>query len=302
MKNIPQTVLLPKFQNINPNQVDVQTVSAIWPAAWDYWQFDLETNLDLAMIQEIRLMVNEAPLWRVSGSDLDAINLYNGQPGFAFENVLSLYMRRMNVIMGGAQSIKDGKLQSGSPKDQSLESSLNCGSYDANGRGISALSMEIDLVNTGNGPYTIKPSGQATDPVPGGPGLVRVLTKSVTPQLAGGTQYITKPQFAFGDLLHSLLNQLHLFPLADITLDNFVLRFNQIPVLQESDALNRFHQSSAIAYRVPQAGLWTLDFSRTGAGDEMLLIAPTQTDLQLQMDLSDVSAMRILEDALGFLS
>lgn len=301
MKNTPMDILFPTLSPITPAQVALQTINADLPAAWDIWQLDFRLlNVTLAMIQEMRIMANDVPIVRASGATVDFVNQYFGAGAFGAAGVLTWFFRRLG-IRGGAQAFDktSGDFLSGSAKDLGLESSLNCGSFDSNGFGIRSLRVEIDLINTAAGAASIQITARATDPVPGGAGLVRRFEKQ-TVNVAASAQYIAaKNNLLFGDPLHQLLNALHLVP-AGGTLDSFVVRHNGVQKFQRSDAYNRFVQAQD-GLRTPQAGVYSLDWSERGYGDEFLQIGKPGTDLQLQFTPSLAGNVDIFQDSVGVL-
>ncbi len=301
MKNTPIDIICPSFSPLQVSTAAKQTTSADFQAAWDYWQINfLLSNLTLAMIQEVRILVNQVPIVRASGAQIDAINQYFKAPAFSAAGVLTWFFRRLG-IRGGAESFDPKSLTfiSGSAKDLALESSLNCGSFDSQGVGIGSLRIEIDVINTGVGVPTVQAIASVTNPVPGGAGFVRRFEKQ-TVNVSANAQYVaSKNNLLFGEPRHMLLNCLHLVP-AGGTLDSFVMRHNGMQTFIRSDAQNRFIQAQD-GLRTPQGGYYEIDMSERGYGDEFLQIGQEGTDLQLQFTPSVTGNVDILQDSLGVL-
>lgn len=302
LKNVPLDVVLPNLSPITPSLAGLQTVSADLPPAWDYLQLDLEVqNVTLAMMQEIRIMANGTPIYRLSGTELDTWNQFFKAPAFVANGTLSVFFRRLGIRSGSAFGNDGGIVGSAYAKDLAYETSLNCGAFDKSGNGVRSLRVEIDLVGTAAGAASIQVLGRALpiDQTRGGAGLVPRMEKQA-PNVAAGAQYVAaKNNLLFGDPLHAILFGLMLVP-ASGTLDLFTLRFNGFQWIQRSDARNRFIQSQD-DLRLPQAGYYNIDISERGYGDEVLPILDPGTDLQLQFTPSAAGAVTIIQHTAGFL-
>ena len=309
--NTPIDVIMPSFPPGAANVAGVQTLSAEMPASWDFWTWRFQTsNVALSMIQEFRVFVNGSLIVRISGAMWDLVNQFDRVQAFAgsasTKGVLIWNWRRM-ASRGGSQALVGSaaagyQLESGAPKDMDLFSSLNAGSLDNNGLGITSLRVEFDLVNTdpANAP-TIACIAQASSPTPGGSGYVRRFEYQ-TPQVSANTNYqANKSALQFGDQKHQLLNRLHLFP-ASGTMDTFVVRHNgvqkRVRTNQDNDAaINQgyLHVSQS------GSGMYTMAFDENNYADEMLAIGAQATDLQVSFTPSVTGNVNILEDSLGFL-
>lgn len=287
MKNTPIDVVLNPFPAVPNGIVAPTTLTTELPASYDYWDISmlLEGGLTPAMIEEIRLKANGTIIQQVVGPHLDLINPFYKAPistAIVGTTIMTLDQRRMGV-RGGSQGFADGKLLSGSAKDLSLESTLNTGSFDEKGQGIKSLTLEVVVNNTpALGSLKISVSATATDPYPGGPGLIPILTKNTFNASVGVNVLSKSNAFLMGDIMHSMLDAIHMVPAAGQTLDQFYMWFNNNLILSRTDAQNRFKQQRD-ALRVPQAGLYSFDQSSDGFGDQSLGIGPTATDLRMQL-------------------
>lgn len=304
MKNTPIDVVLNPFPTIANGIVAPTVYTTELPASYDYWELTLNLlgGLTVAMIEEIRLKANGTLIQQVTGPDLDAMAQFYKAPAaaaIAGQILLVLDQRRLG-IRGGVQGLAEGKLLSGSAKDLALESTLNCGSFDEQGRGIKALTMEIVVNNTpGAGTLRVEVYGSATDPYPGGAGLIPVLTRNTFNASTGINVMSKSNAFLMGDVMHAMLDAVHLVPFAGQTLDDFYLWFNNNLILSRSDARNRFLQQRD-ALRVPQAGLYSFDFTADGFGDQALGIAPTATELRMQLTASGAAGnITVYQKSLG---
>lgn len=305
MKQTPVDVTLQPFPPVPANLgANVKTLKAELNAGWGYRALYLllSANITLAMMQEIRLITNLGQIFRMKASDLDAINQFYKAPTFdAFtEKVLPIFFRRLG-IRGGAQGFTPpSTLLSGSAADLALETILNCGSFDASNRGISTFTIEIDFLNTPGTVENVTILGEVVDPYPGGPGLVPIVDKQTYNAVVGGNVLGKQSAFLFGDLKHSMLDGFHLIPAAG-TLDNMLINFNNNKILQRTDAENRFIQS-VDALRTPQAGIYSFDWTADGFGDEALLIGPSATMFEVQLEASDAGAVTVYQKSMGYLS
>lgn len=303
MKQTPIDVTLQPFPPV-PQSLggNVVTIKSELSAGWGYRAMHmlLSAGLTLNMLNEIRLITNLGQIFRCKGTDLDTMNKFYKAPGFAdfTEQILSIYFRRLG-IRGGAQGFTPpATLLSGSASDLALETILNCGSYNANKIGISTLTLEIDVTGTPGTAETITVLGEGVDPYPGGPGLVPILDKNTFNAVAGGNTLTKTNAFNYGDLKHSMLDGLHLIP-AGGTLDNFLMNFNNNKILSRTNAENRYIQSID-ALRVPQAGMFSFDWTADGFGDEALLIGPSITQLELQL-VASAGAITVYQKSMGYI-
>jgi hypothetical protein len=307
MTNTPIDVILQPFSPITPSNVGVQTISAEFPCRYAYWEMDLDLGTGAAailasMIQEIRLKANGMVIRRIGGTNLAAILTYYKSP--LATQILPLMFRRLGV-RGGVQGLTNGKLLSGSAPDVALESILNTGSFNTSGQGISSLICEIDLVGTPAGAPRILPSAQVTDPYPGGAGLVYFQDKTTYNAVVGTNTASKSNALLFGDVIHSQLDVLFMFPPAG-TLDNFQMFFNNNLVLQRSLALNadlqkRDNLRDPVALVTNSAvAAVALEWSPNGYGDEVLNIASSSTDLRLIFSETTAEAVEFDQFSLGY--
>lgn len=308
MKNTPQDVTLQPFQQIANGLLANTTYTAEWPAAYDYWaiHFALGGGLLPAHIVEIRLKANGNLIQQVTGPDLDLLNTFYRMPAsgaVAGLVMLALPMRRFGIL-GGVQGLDMSKtpptLLSGSEKDLSLESTLNCGSFDGKGRGITSLTCELVFNGTpAIGVLTVTPSAEATDPYPGGPGLLPILTRNVFNAVVGNNVMSKANAFLMGDIQHQMLDAIHMIPAAGTTPDNFVMWLNGNLVMQRTDLENQFKQQQA-NLRTPIAGMFSFDFTADGHGDQALGIGLTATEIRMQFaNAGAAGAIAVYQKSLG---
>jgi hypothetical protein len=307
--NLPFDVIMPSFPQGAASTAGVQTLTAIFPASWDYWELRFKlTGLTLAMIQEMRIIVNSVVRIRVRGGSFwDLRNQYDKVPAYAGTGTavpLVWYFRRLR-INGGAQSLGPAApgqnvptLFSGTSKDLALLSTLNCGSTDANGVGIGTLSVEFDLVNTSTTAPVITCTALASGVSGGGSGLVPAL-ELTTPQVSASNLYnFGNANLKFGDNKHLLLNRVYFVP-ASGTMDSWVVRQNGVQRLIRSTAENAYVENEGGHVDQSALGLYTLDWSERGYGDEMLPIGAPGTDFQIDAIPSASGNINVFQDSLG---
>lgn len=308
--NLPIDVIMPSFPAGLASTVAVQTLTAIFPASWDYWELRfLLTNITLAMITEMRIIINSVVRIRVRGGSFwDLRNQYDKVPAYAGTGTkvpLVWYFRRLQIQNGGAQSLGPAAagqslptLFSGTGKDLSLLSTLNCGSTDANGVGIGTLSIEFDLNNTSSSAPTISCVALAAAVSAGGSGLVPAL-ELTTPQVSGTNLYnFGNANLKFGDSKHLLLNRIYFVP-ASGTMDSWVVRHNGVQKLIRSTAENAYVENSGQHVDQSANGLYILDWSERGNGDEMLPIGAPGTDFQVDAIPSASGNINVFQESLG---
>lgn len=305
MRNIPTDVRFNPITNISNSLTTKQTVSFTAPPGYDFrdFFFQLLGGLTVAMIEEVRLMANGGIIQRYNGTDLNLINLFFNTPAYNTYTTPILFMpqRRLGV-RGGVQSFDKTALAltTGSSKDLAIESTLNAGSYDAQGRGIASVQFEFDINNTpGAGALQIVPRAQVCDPYPGGPGLLKVVDKFTFNALIGTNTITKNTGLKHGDLLHSMLDALVIIP-PTANLSDFVMRYNNNEIRRRSSDENLMIQRQD-NLRSPQAGMWVIDMLEHGYGDEALLIGPTATNLELDFTSDAAEGITIYQISLGYL-
>ena len=310
-QNLPIDVIMPNFTPGSPSLATLQTLTSQFPPAWDYWDFRfLLTNISLAMISEMRVLVNNSIIVRIAGADWNTVNKIDNIPDYgssATSGTISWFFRRVGMT-GAAQAIQAAPagqsgfiLTSGSSKDQSLFTTLNCGTKDANGYGIASVNVEFDLYNTGAAAPNIQCHAHGGSPTNGGAGFVRRMEYK-TPNVSAGSSYeASNNAISFGDVKHQLLNRLHFVPTSG-TLDQWVVRHNGVQKLVRSSAENNYVINSA-PNRTSQSanGLWSLMWDENAYGDETLPIGNPGTDLQIAFTPSATGQVRLYEDAFGSL-
>jgi hypothetical protein len=280
---IPQKRFITTFQGITALFAPKQTVTVQVSAAYNYLDLYLQTvNMTIAMFQQIRLKIGGEVIQRWSGVDLDSRLQYDKQPTFASQGILKLPLRRMG-IRGGMNVIdfKNSMFLSGSARDLSYESSLNCGSAGGGFKAIQDISIEIDIVNTGALAPSVQVFSRVTAPVPGGPGAVYRVDQQ-TKTISNGTVTITKAEMGM-DALRPFINRITLVPPAG-TLDNFQLRYGTNDWWTVGAKLLQYTQTEDFlrASNIPTQ--YVLDFQEEGWGDTMLDMSASNSDILLQFD------------------
>ena len=280
---IPQKRFITTFQGITALFAPKQTVTVQVSAAYNYLDLWLQTvNVTVAMIQQVRLKIGGEVIQRWSGADLDARLQYDKQPTFASFGILKLPLRRMGIR--GGMNVLDFNAQmflSGSARDLSYESSLNCGSAGGGFKAIQDISIELDLVNTGAGAPQVQVFARVTAPVAGGPGAVYRVDQQ-TKTISNGTVTITKSEMGI-DALRPFINRITLVPPAG-TLDNFQLRYGTNDWWTVSSRLLQYSQTEDALRNSAIPAQYVLDFQEEGWGDTMLDMSASNSDILLQFE------------------
>lgn len=300
---IPQKRFIGTFQGIAPATAAKQTVVLAVTTAYNYVDLYLQcANLTAVMFQEIRLKIGGEVIQRWAGADLDGMNVYDKQPLFSKWSIFKIRLRRM-ALRGGLNVIDFNQKMflSGSPRDLSYESSLNCGSAGGGFQAIQSVSIELDIIDTPAGQPTCQLIARVTAPVPGGPGAVLRVDKQ-SKQIAAGDVTITKSEMGL-DALRPFVNRIILIPpvIAANTLTDFQLRYgtndwwtvnaNMLGMTQEEDNLHTDFVTAGTRY--------VLDFQEEGWGDTMLDMSSFTSDLLLKFTSANAGQLVYYVESVG---
>jgi hypothetical protein len=143
---------------------------------------------------------------------------------------------------------------------------------------------------------------QVVDPYPGGAGLCRVITKTpFNTSISTNNTLAKNVGLAFGDIIHSNLKALHLFPLGGGTLDAFTLYYNNTPIIQRSAVYNTFMQNLDAIRKPNVSTLTTIEYSPSGFNDQVLSISDPTTDLRLVFSDTAAETVNVIQDCQGYM-
>lgn len=316
--NSPIDVLIPNFTQVAV-QAAKQTVTIPVPTNWCYMFLSIlfqgtGAAVTAAMIQEYRLKVNGILLHQVSGTQIDAINVYYKYPtGAAPAGVTNDYLLLIPFLrqtMRGANLWVDfaaKQFGQATIPDVEWETLLNCGKADPQtGVAITQVILEVDLVNTNPVGMTSIASSNKAKVLPaseGGPGALMFVNKTTFNAAIGTNQLIGGNGLLYGDVNHYYLDSLFLFPPAG-TVDNFQFWLNSQEIFQRTAEENSFWQS-LYGVRTPQAiaggNMVVIDFCETGFADGVKYIAPQATSARLQFTESNAEGVQVVQRSVGYL-
>lgn len=211
------------------------------------------TTITVADLTDIRLMVNNKLIQRFSGTQRNMLNKFDGREDAAISaaafNLVIPFDRYGLLTKAGEE-----------------ETALNTGSIDPQtGKGITSLSVEIDLAGPGGitGTPALEMYATTSEALPGGAGTVPHMRNSVR-DFTAAQQYDIS-DYARGGETTQFVNRIAFIPSAS-TLDLFKVEANSYTLFERTAALNERAQRDGI--RVPQAGMYVIDRTEHGyAGD-----------------------------------
>jgi len=314
-QNSPIDVLLPPFQPIQPSTAGKVTYQIPVPTNWCYLWWSLLFSgaagfNPVTCLQELRVKVNGIILIQISGAQLDAINQYFKYPastatGSATNFVMLVpFIRQSMKGMNGWVDFASKQFNTGSIPDIEWETALNCGMADPNtGIAITQVLCEVDIVNTPAGTLSITPQAKVLPASPGGPGPLLFMNKTTFATINGTNQLTGQNGLLYGDINHSWLEAIFMFPPAGLV-DNFQFWLNSQEIFQRSQLLNIYYESLNFQ-RVPPAAaggaMCAVDFCETGFADGVKYIAPLATAARLQFTENTAEGLILIQRSLGYL-
>ncbi len=285
-----------------------QKQKRVIPADRNYQFFIMELiNCVPADFAYLQLTANNLPIqtW-MNGKDLDIANQDQGLPSAASStgNPLLIMSTRRDRLFGGAlQSIQNGQLYSGAPKDLETNTSLNCGSQDANGFQISTCSLELWLnaENNANKPV-VNLYAYGYDPFPGGPGSIKFVDQKLVNIPAGYYTLDKDTAFTLGDGQRNFMDQVLLMNPNNRTIDNITVNWQSLPVRNRLSSVNTFIQAFNTLNQTI-AGLFRLYDSREMLyGDEALPIGLLNSAFTIKANYTTAEGMQLYQVSQGSLA
>lgn len=287
-------LLVDPVTNIAPNTVPVQKVTRVIPAVGNIQDIIMElVNLTVDNITLLNLKVNNTIVQQVTGPSLDLMNQEEGLPpsdALAGNDILVLSQRRNRALGGGIQSIvtNNGQISlvTGSPKDLETVTGLNCDSKDGFGNQLNTVVLEFYLANTGAGPSSISITGNAYDPFPGGPGLLKFVDYKTFNSTIGMNVLDKATAYNIGDGMRINLDKIYYIP-DDPTMlmDNWIHYLGSKPIKQRTEQVNKFINLMS-ALNTNPTGLFVMNTRELLYGDETLFIGDTTSQFRTQVDVS----------------
>jgi len=202
-------------------------------------------------LREIRVLGNSKIIQRYSGSDRNAMNLFQGRESASIDDDnfnLVLPFDRYNL---GTR-----------PGEE--ETAINTGSFDKDGRGINQFSIECDIASSGfSGTPSLRMTAQQSENIPGGAGTIPYILKSVRDfQSASDYQVSDLPR---GGITSQYIEAMYMKPSVS-TLENFIIEANNVKLFERTASENERIQRDGV--RVPQAGWYNIDRTEHGYAGE----------------------------------
>lgn len=202
-------------------------------------------------LSEIRILANSKIIQRFSGSDRNAMNLFEGRETATIDDDnfnLLIPFDRYNLMTKAGEE----------------ETALNTGSTDANNKGINQLTVEVDIASTGfSGVPDLKLYATQSESLPGGAGTVPYILKSVRDYSAAANYAVS--DLPRGGITTQFIDKIFMKP-STSTLDNFVVEANNTKLFERTAALNERLQRDGV--RIPQGGWYVIDRTEHGYGGD----------------------------------
>jgi len=254
------------------------TVQFDLPATFRYHALYLEcTNLTLALMTEIRLMLNGQVIQRYTAEQREKMNLHDGIEAFATSNTLKIPLDREKLLSRVMRET----------------TAINCGVKGPDGVAITGFKLEV-VIGAATNPG-IKLSADVSAPVAGGPGdIMRIYSLPLSAQGAGVKQISDLGTLGTseGVLLSRAFVETSALTSLEVKRDNETL-------FERSVSLNQKIQKDA-GVRAPQADFYAFDPSEEGYGQNMVQVAGSR-DFRLNCTLDAGGSFNIILEQMGVL-
>jgi hypothetical protein len=202
-------------------------------------------------LSEIRVLLNNKVVQRFTGADRDMMNQFDGRAAAAASAAaftLIIPFDRYGILTKAGEE----------------ETAVNTGSVDPNsGKSINTFSLEVDVGAGPTGTLTLDLYATTSEQLPGGPGTVPYVLKSVG-DFASAAEYDVS-DIPRGGVTTQFVDKIFLKP-STSTLENLRVLANSYKVFERTAALNERLQRDGI--RVPQAGVYVIDRTEHGYGGD----------------------------------
>lgn len=271
-----------------------QEANAKMPIGSRYHDIQLETNMPLAQMKEIRVIVNQNTIHRYSAIERDQINQHYQMPAFEIVNgrgVLNIPFDRKRM------------------KSREMEemTAINTDSPNERGEAIRSLYLEIEISDD----ETI--TGYQASPVldifatvssaqPGGQKVLVHCTHHTRSAAGAGELQIS--DLPFNKRTARALSAVHMWPRdvstgAAVAINKSTVERGLYKVLERNDQLNRY--MLRVGQRNPQDGLVTLDFTEDQYAANALDLQGYQ-DFRYLLQMAGAAQITIVSEYLGSLA
>lgn len=253
-----------------------QTATFKLPIGKMYHELQLSyTGVTLAEMTEIRVMVNGKVIHRYSATERNTINMFDGR--LTAGGILVIPFERYNLKTLVAER----------------ETALNTGSMNAQGVGITQLTVEIDLdAGIITSPVLSMNATQSTRKEGGAGTVLHCVKHSYSVAGAGNFEISDLPR---GQQTSIALNRIFFIPSAnDIT--EMKIERNQYNIFQRTKALNERIQRNGV--RTPQVGVVAIDKSENGEGGNWIDLLGI-SDYRYHLEVTGACTIQILSENVG---
>lgn len=258
-----------------------QTATVRFPTGVKYHDVTITTNMTLANMTEIRLIANNKVIHRYSATERDTMNQFYGLEAFAgilyipFDRK-ALKTRQMEEVTG-----------------------INTGVRGENGEKISALYLEVDIAANAVSP-TMEVHSTTSAATPEGVGTIMHIKKNT--RNAAGAGELEISDLPFNEPTAAALNAAFFFPIdntgAAVAVTKMTVERGLYKVFERPAALNEFMLKNG--ERVPQAGMYAVDFTENGYGANALDLRGFQ-DFRYRLEMPAAAAIPVVSEYLGIL-
>lgn len=254
-----------------------QTATFKLPIGRQYHGLRLKyTGVTLAQMTEIRVIANQKVIHRYSGAERDSMNQFDGRTAAA--GFLAIPFDRYKL------------------KDRLGEqaTALNTGSFDQNGRGITSLSIEIDIDGAATAPV-LELTASQSERAEGGAGTIVHVTKHTRSAAGAGEFEIS--DLPYGRQTSAALSRVFFKPSAN-DIDKIIIDRDLYTVWERSKALNEAMQNDGV--RKPQSGWIAVDKTENQyAGSPINLVGAK--DFRYRLTMTGAASITVLSEYMGAL-
>lgn len=269
-QRIPKKIQAP--EGVAPGQ----TATVRFPIGSKFHDIQIETNMTLANMTELRLIANNKTIHRYSATERDAINQFYGLP--AFSGILYIPLDRKALKTRAMEEV----------------TGINTGVRGKNGEKISAFYLEVDI-DAGAVSPTMEVSVTQSAATPDGVGTIMHVTKHN--RTAAGAGELEVSDLPFNSPTAAALNAAFLFPTAG-DISKITVERGLYKVFERKKAVNEFMQT--LGERTPQAGMHAIDFTENGYGANALDLGGYQ-DFRYRLDMTAAATVPFVSEYLGIL-
>lgn len=240
------------------------------------------TAIAVSDINEIRVLCNNKPIQRFTGSERNAMNLFDGRADAAIDAasfILTIPFDRFNL---GTRIGEE-------------ETAINTGSPDSSGVAINQFSVEIDLASGITGTIVLALYADVSERLAGGAGTIPFIIRTTRDLSGTGEKELS--DLPRGGAESMALDRIFFKPSAN-NITTAKIEINQRSVFERTSELNNRLQSDGV--RVPQSGYFVIDRTEFGYGaDPIGLVSKDIQDFRYKLTIDGSMSLVLLAGYLG---